>query len=116
VTRIDPAVQGGTVKVEITLDGALPSGARSDLTVEGTILIERLDGVLHVGRPTVGQAHTRVSLFRLSSDGGEAVRVNVALGRTSARSVQIESGASEGDQLILSDASQWERFDRIELR
>jgi multidrug efflux pump subunit AcrA (membrane-fusion protein) len=115
VSRVDPVVQGGTVKVEIALDGPLPSGARPDLTVEGTILLERLDGVLHVGRPALGQAHTRVSLFRLSADGREATRVKVALGRTSARRIEIESGAQEGDQLILSDASEWERFDRIEL-
>ena len=116
VSRIDPSVQNGTVTVDVALDGALPSGARPDLSVEGTIEIERLTSVLFVGRPVHGEADSTVGLFKLNSDGSEAVRVQVKLGRTSVNTVEIVQGLQVGDQVVLSDMSAWDNFDRIRLK
>jgi HlyD family secretion protein len=115
VTRIDPAVVNGTVTVDVALDGPLPAGARPDLSVEGTIEIERLADVLYVGRPVHGEPDTTISLFRLNADGSEAVRVPVKLGKVSVNSVEIISGLQVGDRVILSDMSAWDNYDRVRL-
>jgi multidrug resistance efflux pump len=116
VTRIDPAARSGTVSVDVALDGALPQGARPDLTVDGTIEIERLPNVLHVGRPAYGQANTAVELFRLEPDGRTATRVRVQLGRGSVKAIEIVDGLREGDRIILSDLSQYDDHPRLKLR
>jgi HlyD family secretion protein len=115
VIRVDPAVENGTVAVDLALDGALPKGARPDLSVDGTIELERLDDVLYVGRPAQGQAESLVSLFRLEEAGHEANRTKVKLGRSSVNTIEILSGLNVGDQVILSDTSAWDAFDRIRL-
>ncbi len=115
VMRIDPAVQNGTVTVDVALDGALPTGARPDLSVEGTVEIERLTDVLFVGRPVHGEANSTVGLFKLV-DGGDAVRIQVELGRTSVNTVEIRKGLQVGDTVILSDMSAWDNFDRVQLK
>ena len=116
VARIDPAVQNGTVLVDIALEGALPKGARPDLSVEGLIELERLDDVLFMGRPAFGQNGSTVGIFKLSSDGNEALRVPVGLGRSSVKTIEITRGLEEGDQIILSDMSRWDSEERIRLR
>ena len=116
VMRIDPSVQNGTVTVDASIDGALPPGSRPDLSVEGTIEIERLADVLSTGRPVHGETDSTVGLFKLVDKGSEAVRVQVKLGRTSVNSVEILQGLSAGDQVILSDMSSWDSFDRVRLR
>jgi HlyD family secretion protein len=116
VTRIDPSVQNGTVTVDAAIDGALPPGSRPDLSVEGTIEIERLADVLSTGRPVHGDANSTVGLFKLVDVGSEAVRVQVKLGRTSVNRVEILQGLSAGDRVILSDMSSWDNFDRVRLR
>lgn len=115
VARIDPAVQNGTVTVDVTLLGDLPKGARPDLSVDGTIELERLDDVIFVGRPAFGQEKSTVGIFRLASDGGEASRVQVKLGRSSVNTIEIVEGLQPGDRVILSDMSQWDANDRIRL-
>lgn len=116
VSRIDPSSTGGMVSVDIALQEALPKGARPDLSVDGTIEIERLGKVLHVGRPTYGQANSTVSLFKLSPDGSEAVRVQVRLGRTSANAVEILGGLQSGDRIILSDMARFDAVDRVRVK
>jgi multidrug efflux pump subunit AcrA (membrane-fusion protein) len=116
VSRVDPAVQGGTVKVDVELTGPLSSGARPDLTVEGTIELERLENVLFVGRPAFGQPNSTIGLFRMESDGEMAVRTAVKVGKSSVKSIQVVGGLKEGDQVILSDMSQWDAVDRVRLR
>ena len=115
VVRVDPAVQNGTVTVDVALLGDLPKGARPDLSVDGTIEIERLEDVLYVGRPAYGQSHQTVSLFRLDPDGDEARRAQVELGRSSVSIIEVVSGLAEGDRVILSDTSNWDDFQRIRL-
>lgn len=115
VSRIDPAVQGGTVTVDVALTGTLPKGARPDLSVEGTIELERLNEVLYVGRPAFGQEQGVVGLFRLADEGKSAVRIQVKLGRSSVNTVEILEGLDAGDQVILSDTSAWDAFDRLRL-
>jgi HlyD family secretion protein len=115
VARIDPAVQAGTVQVDVELDGELPRGARPDLSVDGTIEIERLQDVVFTGRPAYGQPNTTVGLFKLAEDGAAAVRVPVQLGRSSVNAVEIIQGLEPGDQVILSDTSAWDEYDRIRL-
>jgi len=115
VSRIDPAVQQGTVTVDVRLEGELPPGARPDLSVDGTIEIETLVNVLYVGRPTFGQPNSTVGLFRLEPDGKHASRVQVKLGRSSVNNVEILDGLRLGDQVILSDMSAWDAYDRIRL-
>jgi HlyD family secretion protein len=115
VTRIDPAVQNGTVTVDVTLTGELPKGARPDLSVDGTIDLEQLNNVLYVGRPAFGQENSTISLFKLDPDGKGAVRVPVKVGRASVNSIQILEGLHEGDTVILSDMSRNDNTDRIRL-
>jgi HlyD family secretion protein len=115
VIRIDPAVQGGTVLVDVELEGPLPRGARPDLSVDGTIEIERLDDVVYTGRPAYGQADSTIYLFKVSEDGDVAVRVPVQIGRTSVNSVEIVQGLEPGDEVILSDTSSWDDYERIRL-
>lgn len=115
VMRIDPAVQNGTVTVDVALDGALPQGARPDLSVDGTIDLERMANVLYVGRPAFGQEQSTVGMFKLLPDGATAVRVQAKLGRSSVNTVEILQGLNEGDQVILSDMSRWDSYDRIRL-
>jgi HlyD family secretion protein len=113
VSRIDPAAISGTVLVDITFVGDLPRGARPDLSVDGTIEVERLNDVLHAGRPAYGQANSAVGLFRLTPDGSEATRVTVRLGRTSVNTVEILGGLEQGDKVIISDMSRWDGHDRV---
>jgi len=115
VTRIDPAVQNGTVTVDITLAGPLPRGARPDLSVEGTIELERLENVLYVGRPVHGQSEATIGLFKVQPNG-EAIRVPVKLGRSSVSTIEIVEGLEVGDLVVLSDMSQWDDHARIRLR
>ncbi len=116
VSRIDPSVQNGTVTVDVAIDGALPQGARPDLSVDGTIEIENLKDVLYVGRPVHGQSDSTIGIFKLDPDGAEAARVNVKLGRSSVNTIEIVQGLNVGDKVILSDMSQWDTFDRIRLK
>src|SRR5256884_186118 len=115
VTRVDPAVEQGTVKVDAQIDGELPRGARPDLTIDGTIELERLDDVIYVGRPAFGQENNNVSIFKLVSGSSEAVRTPVKLGRSSVNSIEIINGLQPGDQVILSDTSAWDAHERIRL-
>ncbi|HKD09759.1 MAG TPA: HlyD family efflux transporter periplasmic adaptor subunit [Bryobacteraceae bacterium] len=115
VTRVDPAAVNGTVLVDVKLDGALPAGARPDLSVDGTIDIERLADVVYVGRPTVGQPHSTVTMFRYDPDGKTATRVTVKLGVASVNTIEILDGLKVGDKVILSDMSAQDSHDRIRL-
>jgi HlyD family secretion protein len=115
VVRIDPSVVNGTVTVDVALDSALPQGARPDLSVDGTIDLEKMQNVLYVGRPAFGQEQSTVGMFKLELDGNNAVRAQVKLGRSSVNTVEILQGLKEGDQVILSDMSRWDNFDRIRL-
>ena len=115
VSRVDPGVQNGTVTVDVKLTGELPKGARPDLSVDGTIDLERLENVLYVGRPAFGQETSTVSMFKLDPDGKAATRVQVKTGRASVNLIQIESGLHEGDTVILSDMSRWDNTDRVRL-
>ena len=115
VSRVAPSVQDGTVTVDIALEGQLPEGARPDLSVDGTIEIERLPDVLFVGRPSYGQPNSKVELFKLSADGKTAVRVPVELGRMSVSTVEIVKGLQTGDKVILSDTSAQDGFNKIRL-
>jgi HlyD family secretion protein len=113
VSRIDPAAQQGTVTIDVALDGQLPQGARPDLTVDGTIELERLSDVIYVGRPAFGQSQSTVKMFKLEGDGKAAVRVTVQLGRSSVNAIEVLEGLQPGDQVVLSDTSAWDAFDRI---
>jgi HlyD family secretion protein len=115
VMRIDPAALNGTVTVDIMLTGPLPKGARPDMNVEGTILLERLQNVLYVGRPINGQPESTVGLFKVVNGGKEAIRLPVKLGRGSVNTIEIRAGLEIGDQVILSDMSQWDAQDRVRL-
>ncbi len=115
VMRVDPAVQNGTVTVDVKLTGELPKGARPDLSVDGTVDLERLGNVLYVGRPAFGQENSTISLFRLDPDSKGAVRVPVKVGRASVNSIQVVEGLHEGDTVILSDMSRSDNTDRIRL-
>jgi HlyD family secretion protein len=115
VARIDPAVREGTVTVDVEMDEALPPGARPDLSVDGTIQIEKLDDVLYVRRPTYGQADSQVELFKLIEEGDLAIRVPVQLGRASVDTIEVVGGLEQGDEVILSDTSQFDEVDRIRL-
>ncbi len=116
VYRVDPAVQNGTVTVDVALEGDLPKGARPDLTVDGTIELERLTNILYIGRPAFGQERSTVGMFRLDADEKFAVRVPVQIGRGSVNTVEITGGLKEGDKAILSDMSRWDGFDRVRLQ
>ena len=113
VSRIDPAVQNGTVTVDVALQGPLPQGARPDLSVDGTVEIENLSDVTYVGRPAFGQPDSTVSLFKLVDGGKEALRVQVKMGKSSVNTIQILGGLNVGDEVILSDLSRWDNFDRV---
>lgn len=115
VVRIDPAVVNGTRTVDVKLDGDLPAGAVPDLSVDGTIELERLADVVFVGRPVFGQPNSLVTLFRLEAEGKEASRVQVKLGRTSVNTIEIVEGLKVGDQVVLSDMSAWDSHNRIRL-
>ena len=115
VTRIDPAVENGTVLVDVALDGELPRGARPDLTVDGTIELERLDDIIFVGRPVFGQEGSVVSLFRVEADGTHATRTRVGLGRASVKAIEVLEGLQPGDRVVLSDMSTWDQFDRVRI-
>ncbi len=118
VSRIDPSVINGTVTVDVMMDQPFPpgSGARPDLSVDGTITLENLKDVLYVGRPVHGQSDSTIGLFKLVDDGSEAVRVNVKLGRSSVNTIEILDGLKVGDTVILSDMSAWDAFDRVRLK
>jgi len=115
VARIDPAVQNGTVLVDVTIVNELPRGARPDLSVDGTIELERLDDVIYVGRPAFGQEKSTVGIFKLAAEGNDAVRTQVQLGRSSVNTIEIVQGLQPGDRVILSDMSPWDANDRIRL-
>ena len=115
VMRVDPGVQNGTVTVDVKLTGELPKGARPELSVDGTIDLERMDNVLYVGRPAFGQENSTISLFKLSPGGQGALRVPVKVGRASVNSIQIIEGLREGDAVILSDMSRWDNTDRVRI-
>lgn len=115
VIRVDPAVTNGTVLVDVALEGELPRGARPDLSVDGTVVIDEVDDALTVGRPAFGQPDSRVTLFKLNPDGSSAVRVPVRLGRGSVHRIEVLEGLSEGDRVILSDMSTWDAVDRVRL-
>ncbi len=115
VVRVDPAVEQGTVRVDVALDGELPKGARPDLSVDGTIELERLDNVVYVGRPAFGQENNTVGIFKLVAGTSEAVRTPVKLGRSSVNTIEIISGLEPGDQVILSDTSAQDAHERIRL-
>ena len=116
VIRMDPASQNGTVTVDVALDGPLPKGARPDLSVDGTLVIEKLDNVLNVGRPAYGQANSTVGIFRMIPGTSEAERVRVDLGRNSVNTIEIVRGLQKGDVVILSDMSRWDAVDRVKLK
>ncbi len=116
VMRVDPAAQNGTVTVEVALEGALPRGARPDLSVDGTIEIERLIDVMYVGRPAYGQAESTVGLFKLDPDGKTASRVNVRLGRASVNTIQVMQGLGVGDKVIISDMSAYDNTNKVRLK
>jgi RND family efflux transporter MFP subunit len=115
VSRVDPAVQNGTVTVDVKLTGELPKGARPDLSVDGTIDLEKLDNVLYVGRPAFGQESSTISMFKLDPTGNNASRVQVKTGKASVNQIEIDSGLKEGDTVILSDMSRWDNTDRVRL-
>jgi HlyD family secretion protein len=116
VSRIDPAAREGTFTVDAEFSGPLPASARADLSVDGTIELERLGNVLNVGRPAFGQGQQTLGLFKLTADGQEAVRTPVTLGRSSVNTIEIISGLNEGDQVILSDTSAMDSYSRIRVR
>ncbi|HEY6184452.1 MAG TPA: HlyD family efflux transporter periplasmic adaptor subunit [Terriglobales bacterium] len=115
VMRVDPGVSNGTVTVDVNITGDLPKGARPDLSVDGTIDLEKLANVLYVGRPAFGQESSTISLFKLDPDGKGAVRVPVKVGKASVNSIQVIEGLQQGDTVILSDMSRWDNTDRIRL-
>lgn len=115
VGRVDPSVQNGTVTVDVLLEGELPRGARPDLSVDGTIELERLTDVVYVGRPAFGQERSTVGIFKLDAAGTHASRVQVQLGRSSVNTIEVVQGLQPGDRVILSDMSQWDANERVRL-
>ena len=116
VARIDPSVVNGTRTVDVTLLGDLPKGAVPDLSVDGTIELEQMNDVVYMGRPAFGQEQSTVGLFKILEDGATAERVQVKLGRNSVNTVEVLSGLKVGDQVILSDMSAYDAYDRIRLK
>jgi multidrug efflux pump subunit AcrA (membrane-fusion protein) len=116
VSRVDPAVQNGSVAVDLAFDDSLPRGARPDLSVDATIQIDRIPNALYVGRPADGSSEATVGLFKLDADGRNARRVPVKLGRGSSNAVEVLEGLKEGDRLILSDMSRWDNANKVHLR
>ncbi len=115
VSRIDPSILNGTVTVDVALSGTLPDGARPDLSVDGTIQLMKLDDVVYVGRPVFGQQDSTVQLFKIEPDGKYANKVKVAFGRSSVNTIEVKSGLTVGDRVILSDMSAYDNYDRIKL-
>jgi HlyD family secretion protein len=115
VSRMDPAAQQGTFKVDVALDGDLPASARPDLTVEGTIELERLNDVVYMARPSFVQAFSTIKLFKLDADGNTATRVQVKIGRSSVNALEILEGLQPGDRVIISDTTALDNFDHIRL-
>jgi HlyD family secretion protein len=116
VSRKDPAAANGTVTVDVSLTGELPRGAVPDLSVDGTVQLERLDDILYVGRPSLGQDDSTVGLFKVVNASGDASRVQVSLGKSSVNAIEVKSGLNEGDTVVLSDMSAWDAYDRVRLR
>src|SRR6185369_3326292 len=116
VSRIDPAVSEGTVVVDLAIDGALPAGARPDLSIDGTIEFERIPDTLSISRPVNVQEGQSATLFRLIDNGNAAERVKVTFGRASTATIEVRSGLAAGDQVLISDTSAYEKFERIQLR
>jgi hypothetical protein len=116
VARIDPAVKEGTVTVDVRLEGALPQGARPDLSVDGTVELERLEDVVYMARPASGQAQGAVSLFKVGPDGKTAARVAVRMGRNSVSAIEVLEGLRPGDQVVLSDTAAWTGHDTVRLQ
>jgi HlyD family secretion protein len=116
VSRKDPAAANGTVTVDVSLTGELPRGAVPDMSVDGTIQLERLENILYVGRPSLGQEQSTVGLFKVTSEAGDATRVQVSLGKSSVNAIEVKSGLNAGDQVVLSDMSAWDSFERVRLR
>jgi len=115
VSRIDPSILNGTVTVDVALGGKLPSVLRPDLSVDGTIQLEKLDDVVYVGRPVFGQQDSTVTLFKIEPDGKYANKVKVTFGRSSVNSIEVKDGLKVGDRVILSDMSAYDNYDRIKL-
>jgi len=115
VARIDPVVQNGTVNVEVSLEGALPDGARADLSVDGTIEIERLNNVMYVGRPAFAQTDATVGLFKLEGNTHTAVRQAVTFGRASVTTIEVRSGLKVGDRVVISDMSAWDNVNKVRI-
>ena len=116
VARIDPAVQNAAVLIDVSLPEDLPASARTDLTIDGTVEIERLEDVIYVGRPAFGQANSRVGIFKLVEGGNYAERVSVQLGASSVNEIEVREGLEPGDVVILSPMDQWDGYDRVRLR
>jgi HlyD family secretion protein len=116
VSRKDPAAANGTVTVDVSLTGELPRGAVPDMSVDGTIQLERLENILYVGRPSLGQEQSTVGLFKVVNPAGDATRVQVSLGKSSVNSIEVKSGLNAGDKVVLSDMSAWDAFERVRLR
>jgi len=116
VSRLDPAALNGTVTVDVALEGTLPRGARPDLSVDGTVELDRLADVVFVGRPAFGSQQSLITLFRVNGDGDEATRTKVRLGKSSVSAVQVLEGLKPGDRVILSDMSAWDSYDRVRLK
>jgi HlyD family secretion protein len=116
VSRKDPAAANGTVTVDVSLTGELPRGAVPDLSVDGTIQLERLENILYVGRPSLGQEQSTVGLFKVTNEAGDASRVQVSLGKSSVNAIEVKSGLNAGDRVVLSDMSAWDAFERVRLR
>jgi HlyD family secretion protein len=115
VSRIDPSILNGTVTVDVALKGPLPPAARPDLSVDGTIQLEKLDDVLNVGRPVFGQEGAAVQLFKVEPDGKYANKTKVTFGRSSVNTIEVKDGLQVGDKVILSDMSAYDSYDRIRL-
>jgi HlyD family secretion protein len=115
VIRIDPSVQNGTRTVDASLEGELPKGAVPDLSVDGTIELEKIENILYVNRPVHGQEKAKVGIFKVDADGAGASQVQVQLGRGSVTTIEVVEGLREGDVVILSDTSQWDSSPRIRL-
>jgi hypothetical protein len=116
VVRIDPAVRGGTVTIDVALPESLPASARPDLSVDGNVIIESIPDALYIGRPSFGQANQRVMMYKVVEGGAFAERVPVEFGAASVSEIEVRSGLQPGDVVILSDMSQWDGFDRVRLK
>jgi HlyD family secretion protein len=116
VSRKDPAAANGTVTVDVSLTGELLRGAVPDLSVDGTIQLERLENILYVGRPSLGQEQSTVGLFKVTNEAGDAERVQVSLGKSSVNAIEVKQGLNAGDQVVLSDMSAWDAFPKVRLR